>query len=282
MFKILKADKERGSFLLEMLCAIGLAAMIFTFASDMTMNNVQKSFDTQVVLETEKNARAILDLMIFDLRMLGSGIPFDQSDFTMSDSGVGAAALPVYTDSTTSFVHFRINELGNDTFLLNSFMPDSQNSLTVESDSDLVANDVIYISDETAGGSDGLQATVASANSGTVTLTNMLYSTGATFPAGSIANRVVELSYNSPNDSSGITRNNGYGDVVLMPNSTFSINYIDSDGNQLALPLTTSTISSELNAIEVTVNVISNGRLRDGTSYTASVSGQVGIRSLNN
>lgn len=277
-----KRNKERGSFLLEMLVAISISAIIMTSASDMMLNNMQSSLDSEIMMETETKARAILDLMTFDLRMIGAGIPFDQEDFNMSDPDVGAAALPVYTDTTAGYLHFRINELGKDAFLTTSFDPDSSSTIAVDSVADLAQGDIIYISDQTAGGSDGLQATISSISYPSVTLTNLIYPDGASFPTGSIINRVMELEYVSSNDDTGIVRNNGYGDVVLTPHSTFTVSYLDLDGNAIALPLTADTIENNLAAIDISVQVTSSKPLRSGTSFTTTSTGRVTIRSLTN
>lgn len=273
---------DRGVMLLELLVSIGIFSVVFAYAVQSLMGSTERSFDTEIVIKTEEKARSILDLMLFDLRMIGTGIPFDQSDFKISSGGsLGSAALPVITDSTENYLHFRINELGKDTTLTSSFEPDSTSTFGVYSVEDLLEGDLIYLSDETTGGSDGLQGTIGSISGTNVTLlNNFIFSDGATFPVGSLLNRVTTIIYDSTDNDEGITRDNGFGATVLSPNSSFTISYLDALDNEISTPLSSDDIESNLTTIEVTVSVISERTLKNGSSYTAQSSSRVTVRSL--
>ncbi|MCB0337123.1 MAG: hypothetical protein KDD62_12485 [Bdellovibrionales bacterium] len=273
---------QAGFTLMDIIVSVGISAMVFGYAAQSLTTTTTQSFDSEVIITTEERARSILDLMLFDLRMLGAGIPFDQEGFSMSGSGTSSVALPILTDSTSSYIHFRVNELGKDTLITSAFAPSgASSSFTVYSTEDLLEDDIIYLSDATTGGSDGLQGQISAISGLTVTLSSgFVYSDSANFPVGSVLNRVTTVEYSSPDDDSGIVRNNGLGDIVISPNSYFSISYKDQDGNALSLPLSESDIEDYLAIIDISVTVNSDRKLKDGTTYTAQADSKVTVRGL--
>ncbi|MCB0339190.1 MAG: hypothetical protein KDD53_06285, partial [Bdellovibrionales bacterium] len=82
-------------------------------------------------------------------------------------------------------------------------------------------------------------------------------------------------------DGSGITRDSGFGTVLMGPNSTMELTYLDMDGNTLTLPITNTDVINSLRAIRVTVNLTSEQSLSTGTPYIATVSQTFGLRNLN-
>lgn len=220
--------------------------------------------------------------MTFDVRMMGSGMPFAQANFQISGTGLGTAPLPLLTTADNSSFTFRRNPLGNITQLTANFLP-AAGSLTmnVASTADLAVGDVIYINDFIESGTGGLRGTIASKTATSITLNNSYVTSAATtFKAGSLVERVQDISYVSSNTWSGITRNDGSGVVVLGRNSTFSISYYDKAGTLLTLPLTEAAIRDNLTSVQLTVSVRSTRKLRDGSLYTAQMHQRVGLRNL--
>lgn len=271
-----------GFTLLELLVGVSVLSVLLAATAQSMFNTMETSLDTEVVTQTEERAKAALDMMVFDLRMLGSGVTAGQSDFSISDSALGDAPLPVLTDSSESYLHFRMNESGDDAVLTADYTPDDDGlSFSVSSTSDLYVGDEVYISDRVAGGDDGLKGEVSAVTSNTVTISaDYVASENADFPAGSTLNRVSTIAYNSPSDWSGITRNGGLGAITIVPNSKFTVQYLDSDGAELTPPLSKADILESLLSIEVTVQVQSDRPLKSGTTYTAEASTKVTARNM--
>ncbi|MCO6430872.1 MAG: hypothetical protein J5J00_08420 [Deltaproteobacteria bacterium] len=98
---------------------------------------------------------------------------------------------------------------------------------------------------------------------------------------GTICERVPLITYNSPVDWSGITRDAGLGAVLFAENSRFTIEYLDTSGAAITPPITEFNLINDIRRIKVTVEVRSAVPLRDGSTYTAAVSQTYSLRNLN-
>lgn len=104
-------------------------------------------------------------------------------------------------------------------------------------------------------------------------------SPGAVFPVGSVCEEVPLITY-AVNEE-GITRDSGYGPVLLARNSTLELEYLDMNGNPMSLPLTNADVINALRSIRITIELTSESNLRSGEPFVATVSQVFGIRNLN-
>jgi type II secretory pathway pseudopilin PulG len=268
--------------LVGLLVSIALMSSLLAAAFSGFSDVSARTFDQEIKSRANQQARALIDLIAFDLRRLGQGMPLGQSGFAMGGAGLGDASLPVLLTSTTTQLSYRLNEKGFYTMLTANYTP-SASALTfsVQSLSDIEPGDTIYISDVTQGGTSGLKGVVTSASGTSVTIgANYVASAGAVLKAGSLVERVSTVVLDSPGTSTGITRNAELGALVLAPNSSFTLAYYDSAGAAVSLPLTSSTVANNLSAIRVTVTVNGDKPLRAGGTYSASVTETISLRNL--
>ena len=277
----------RGFSILELMISVGIGGVVLGALVSQYSHTVATSHDQQVRIATYLQAQATLQMIGSELRMLGNGVPFDQANFQIGEDTLTDPTVtePIDVATTTaSHIGFRINETGDVYLLSGNFNPASTLTFTLTSTTGLEANDPIYLSNSVVAGDDGLFGTIASVDHGTnqVTLqSGVVYSPGATFNMGSICEEVSTVAYDSPADGTGITRDSGYGPVKLGNGSTFVLEFVDAAGTPVALPLTNTTVVNSLRAIRVTVNQQSANKLKDGSSYTATISQSFGIRNLN-
>lgn len=291
----LKRNNELGATLLELMVAIVISSI--TLSSMMlTITQLAKyAADQKTRLLTQLQAQSIIDMITPELRMIGNGVPFHQANFligaeNLSDS---TATEPILVaDSTSSQIKFRINETGDTYILSAAFNPASTTTITLASIGNIKAGDFVYLTNSVVDLDDGLYGSVASINSGANTITlnsGAIYPSGATFPTGTILEVVPTITYNSPNDWSGITRDSGSGSVLLAPNSTMSISYLNQSGTAITLPMTTvpttpypATDLQNLRSLSITVQVRSTRALFSTNAiYTASATQSVAVRNFN-
>ena len=111
-------------------------------------NTTDRAFDNKLKAETQEQARVILDIIAFDLRMAGSGMPLGQPDFSPTDPTYGAAALPVYLDCTGNYLHFRMSERGEYTATSADYTPSGTDlDFDVAGTGIFEVGDILYISE---------------------------------------------------------------------------------------------------------------------------------------
>lgn len=275
--------RTAGFTVLEMLVGVFLLGVLFLAVSRTFFDTTRRAHDHSVVTHTEESARTLLDFIGYDIRMSGAGMPLGQAAFTTTDLSLGDAPLPILTTVSGSSITLRINETGKNTVLTSDYTPSSSNlTMSVMSTEDLTVGDQIYISDMVRGGAEALRGYVDAKTSSTVTIrSDYVVSPAASFSAGSILTRISDVVYDSPDDWSGITRDNGDGTVTLATNSRFGITYLDGDGNELALPLTAAVIVDQLAAVELQVRVQSRQPLKSGEYYVADARQRIALRNVN-
>lgn len=274
--------QRQGFSMPEMLVSVVLSSVLLATVAGEFLHSGRRTFDQSIATETEEEARALLDLLVYDVRLLGAGMPISQSDFSDIGTGIGEKALPILLSSDNDTLSIRLNEQGLHTVITTTFTPTtSTRDFDVLSPSGLAIDDTVYISDLYAGGSGGLVGIIQALTGNTVTLEASFETpAGSTFNPGSAVHKVSTVTFESPGDGSGITRDDGNGAVVLTPRSTFSVTYLDSSGAPLTIPLTDVVVVNDLAAILLNVSVSGRSRLRDGRTYTSSASQTVALRNL--
>lgn len=273
---------EKGESLIGLLIATLLGSLVLTAALQAYFSTTFKAMDFKLISTTRERAKAVLDQMVFDIRLAGAGMPFGQSAFTVNAPGVGTAPLAILTSSDADTLNFRRNGRGAVTYLTSNFTPSFTNlTLNVSDTSAFSPMDYIYISDMPVNGNSGFRGRIVSVGPTSLTLVSQYQSpVGAIFRVGSVVQKVDDITYQSPSDETGITRSDGSYPRALIPNSYFMLTYYDINGVELTLPLSTSVITDRLAAVGLTVTVRSDKPLRSGALYTAQYTQRIGLRNL--
>lgn len=281
------AINQKGFTLVELMVTLLMTSVILLGVLGAYSHTVAIAYDQKVKLIAKLQADAVLQTIGPELKALGNGVPFDQSNFQIGEDTITDATktYPILIgDCTSSLIKFRLNESGRTYILTSNFTPTSTSVIPLTSVDGLAVGNSIYITNGVMDGDDGFYGTIDAINTGALTITvNASYesSPAATFNSGSLLEAVNVITYNSPGYSSGILRSNGGASIVMALNATMSFKYLTETGTELTPPLTESVLINQLRAIEVTVNVRSSSNLKDGSVYTSTVKQIFGLRNLN-
>jgi len=276
-----------GFTLLEMLVSLSVSGLIFAGLMRQYSSSAIMARDQKIRIAANLEVQAIVQTMGLELRMLGNGVPFDQANFQIGEDTLldPTVTEPIQVSTAgANHISFRLNETGNVYLLTQLFVPVNRvvYLTTVEG---LNVNDPVYITNSVIGGIDGLYGIIAAVDSGNNSITlaegYQTHPETVSFGVASVLEEVPLVTYNSPGDGSGITRDSGFGSVLLGAGSTFTLQYLDEDGNTLGTSLTNLMVVEQLRAVRVTVTMPSSERLSDGTIFTARASQTFGIRNLN-
>lgn len=276
-----------GYTLIELLVSITLGSVVVGGVATQYSLMVSESHDQQVRINTHLQAQATLQMIGSEIRMLGNGVPFEQANFQIGDIRLSDPTVSEPIDiatATSNHIRFRINEIGENFLLTQDFNPATQTTLYLTDVSTLEENDPIYLNNSVVAGDDGLYGIVESVSETAKSVSlkaGAIYPADALFPMGTLLEEVSLVTWDSPSDGSGITRDSGYGAVQLGAGSSFELTYLDPLGNTLALPLTNISVVGELRAVRITINQQSSNNLKDGSKYTATITQTFGIRNLN-
>ncbi len=275
-------QQQTGETLMGLLVALFLSSIIFAAAFGHFFDTARRAADHEIMTRTRSQSQTILNLLASELRMMGGGMPLGQTGFMIGTVGLGDAPLPLLTDATNELINFRVNERGETSILTTAFTPSGSTlGFTVNSASNFVSGDAVYISNMTVGGLAGLNATISAILGNNITLNNDYVATGlTTFEAGSVIARITTVTYQSFANWSGIVRTADGTAVVLAPQSRINLEYLDGQGVVLALPLTAQVIAENLCAIRLRVWVRDNAPLKDGTIFTAQAEQTIALRNL--
>ena len=273
----------QGETLVQLIVSMGIFFTIMGAATSQFFDASRLSHDHIVMTKAQEELRTVLDIMSFDVRQTGNaGVLGDYHSF----SAVGTATpfLNASLDFTSDADTYKtlVNETGEFTVTTNYFLGTQIGSgIDLLSVDGLAVGDFIILSNITSSGGAHARGTISSIVGNTIFFAAGYYATsGARFFEASTIEKVSTVTYESPSDWSGITRNNGSGAVLLSPNSTFSIRYLDESGNAIALPLTEAKYEDELASIEITVQVRGRQALKDGSTYTAEAMQAITLRNL--
>lgn len=274
---------EAAFSLLEMITTMGMLSVIMSIVITFFFDTTFRSNDQELMLQAHQGARAMMDELAFELRMAGNGMPLGQPAFSISDRKIGEAALAILPGSDASTVVFRANLTGRIHLISKDFNP--ADSLTAElvSAEGLGAGTEIYINDLPVRGLSGLKGRIASAGTNSVTLSDSyIASENAVFAAGSILEPVSEIEFVSLPDWAGIRRISENTDEILLPNSQFSVEYLESDGSRLNPPLSSEVLAGQLSAVHLTVRVRTRRKLHaSGSEFVAELQRTIALRNIN-
>jgi Tfp pilus assembly protein PilW len=258
---------ERGESLLSMLVAILISGIVLSASTSFFLNSLHHSTDIRSFTRTQVAASSLLDLMSFELRMLGSGMPLTQASFSYENPTISGLALPILLSSSASEITFRLNETGASALLTSNFSPSSgSHTLSVDSTVGFKTGDSVYLTSLSTGGVHGLHGIVQSTTATSIQLSTYNTTQDAHFPASSLIQPVSEITYaSSPN---GVTRTSSQEVTTHLDHAAFELVYLDSSGQSLPLPLSATTIRESLAGIRVLVQVEALSRFGGAVSAT--------------
>ncbi len=269
-----------GLTIVELMVSMTITLLVMSSLVQSIMYTSRGTRDNEIITRANEVSQAILDYMVFDIRLLGAGMPLGQSLFPMQAFLPGAATVPptanwgnstyplgdapwpILPTSDSTHIHVRLNERGLETVLSAQFDPGSSSTMSVLDLNDFVAGDIVYLYDRRLAGNAGLRGLVTSrspaANNasgqtpGTLTIsaTKNVSLNGAVpyvFEAGSSVNRVSTISYVSPSDWSGVQiAISDYDSTprIIYPSTKFSLVYRDRLGAVVTLPSTVTTAAN--------------------------------------
>lgn len=290
-------QKNKGFTLIELMITLVVSSLVITGILSTYTYTVSVAFNQKIKLVAKLQADAVLQTIGSELKSLGNGVPFDQSNFLIGDVLVNDTTITyplLISDSDVDTINFRINETGRTFILTDDFNPNFSSTVKLTDVQGLSTGDTIYITNGVIDGDDGLYATIDSVNTSTKSITlsgvdasaasreDPLDPNFASFSTGSLLEAVNTVTYDSPSLSTGILRNSGGSAVTMANNATMTFKYFNSAGTEITtLPLTELNLINDLRVIEVTVNVQSTKPLKDGSTYTATVTQAFGLRNLN-
>ncbi|HMO02079.1 MAG TPA: hypothetical protein PKD37_00795 [Oligoflexia bacterium] len=287
--------KQFGLTVFEALVAVSISATLLGALMQELRTLVRTATDSRIRLTTQLQAQSIIDMVVPEFRMIGNGVPFKQSNFQIDETTLSnpAIAEPILTSvSNATRISFRINETGDTYIVTSDFNPATGDTVSLTNVSKIAPGNHIFITNSTVGDDDGFFGIVESVNSAfnqvTFVSSSKVFSPGGIFSTGSLLEVVPIVTYNSPDNWSGITRDSGNGSILLVPNSKFTVSYLKSDGSIITLPLVGTVddplhSSSLLNvrALRFAVSVRSSTPLSSGELYTSTVTQDVAIRNFN-
>jgi len=274
---------QSGSMLLDALTSLFLGAVVIGSAAASFSNMWVRSTELRLKAQAQTEARLLLDMLAFDLRMAGSGLPLGQTSFSSALSSLGQEELPIVAgaDGTTATV--QLNELGTSAVLTSTFAPSAGNrTMQTSSTAGFSVGDTVYISDMASRGTSALRGTIESLTANSIRVASS-YTPSAliSLPAGGTIEPVTRVTY--ANSTAGITRNGGSGAILLAPNSSFTITYLDSSGNALSTPLSSTAITNSLRAVrlQVSLHTTSGVTTLSTQTFSATTSQTVALRNVN-
>jgi hypothetical protein len=275
---------ERGETFVGLLVATMIGALVIAGSASSFTFSMKTLSDRLIISDTNNHTRKIVHLIASDLRGIGSGMPLMSPRFDPSDPAIGAAGLPILTDSNRDQIRYRINEYGRFSSLSSTFNTATDSSISVLSTESVRPGSIIYISNITSEFSQsstigGARARVVNAGPTIISIDEVTSGAGSIFNPGSLVETVSEVSLSCTNPG-GILRTSGVYSETLSKQGSCTFLYLDSSGGEIEPPLTIESIRSSLTSIRVLVSASGRRPLRSGITYTAQASETVALRNL--
>lgn len=279
--------RHQGFTLLEALFVLAISTGLFLGLMRQYSNSARLAYDQNIRISTSLQVQAIVQTIGSELRMLGNGVPFDQANFQIGENVLSDPTVTeplLVSTANAHHISIRLNETGDVYLLTQTFVP-STKTVYLTSVEGLAANDPIYITNSVVAGNDGFYGVIESVNTSAKSIRiadgYQVHPQTLSFGVASVLEEVPLVTFDSPANQSGITRDSGFGPVLLGEGSTMTLEYLGNNGASVALPLTNYKVINELRAIRVTVSMPSKKHLHDGEHYTATATQTFGIRNLN-
>ncbi len=280
---MIRRNSQSGSILLDAFASLLLGAVVIGSAAASFSNMWARSTELRLKSQVQTEARLLLDMLAFDLRMAGSGLPLGQTNFSTALASTGEEELAIRSGASGSSVTVQLNELGTSAVLTSSFTPSAASrTIQTTTTTGFMVGDTVYISDLPSRGANALRATIEALTLSSITIAPSYTPTNSpSFPAGSTIEPVTQVTYT--NSASGITRDTGSGAILLAPHSSFTITYLDSSNSPLTTPLSSTAIKNSLRAaqLNVSLQITSNVSTLSTPTFSAATSQTVALRNVN-
>lgn len=275
-------SSQRGASLLEMLVGLVVSTVVVAGVFLTFRGATGRMTDSNTMLRADERAGEILEMIMADVRLAGSGMPLGQKNFRAGQVGLGDAPLALLTSSSGSSITIRLNDKGRDTVLLNPFDPNVEpRELLVESATHFKKGALVYLTNATIGGDEGFQGRIASVASSSIMLENEHYgSPNTVFEQGTLVSQVSEVTYEWNATTKEVYRLSDGNEYSLGEGVFLHLQYFDSLGNELPLPLSEATIRDELAAVRIGIEVEGSRPLKNRQIYMAEASQLVSLRNF--
>jgi prepilin-type N-terminal cleavage/methylation domain-containing protein len=286
---ILQVSQDHGFTLVELLVSTVISAVVILAATSMYMLGTRSYHDIRIKSEADETAQMVLDMISKDIQLAGNGLP-NASDWT---GPATESAMPIIaTESNASQIVMRSSKTGTSTVLTTEATPKEIGFSLEVQDSIFNPGDRLYLSGLSVGQEIGLSGYVVSTAGNVIEISGNegadvapYFSDGAVFPAGTLAYKIPYIAYTSNPDWSGIRQWEGgildtaFSDSVIMaPNTTFSLEYLNSSLGTVAL--SDANIINSLALIRITVYARGLKPLSKGTTYQTWAQKTVSIKFL--
>lgn len=273
---IAKVTSENGFSLVELLVTTILSSLVIMGASTLYFNSITNYHDRRIKAEAEETAQLILNMMANDIKMIGNGLP-NLAQWTEDHDE--AVPLDQY-NSDSDTITMRLSRTGEVDVNSVDVTPNVSGFTITVLNNIFEPGDRIYMNSSTVGDEYGLMGYVASIAGNVLTIegnsnadTASSFSPSASFKDGSLIYNIPFVQYDSPGDWSGITMSVDYlgtdmpsSAVIMAPNTTFEVEYLQSDLNTIS-QMKAESIMSELALVKITVFARGNKPLTNGTTY---------------
>jgi len=280
---------QDGFSLPELLVAAVVSSIIILAGSTLYFNSVKNYHDRYLQSQADETAQYILNMIAFDTRMAGNGMPDTSSWSILPDDADslfpgGTASIITggeYGGSGDSTIMLRYAPTGRYS-VISTATTTSNTSLDVVSVVDLSIRDLAYISTVPVNGSVVTTASFSNIAGTTVTLETIGYDPVATLPVGSTITRVKEVMYTSESLTKIYYVDGIEGTpVALTPTaSSVSFQYYDAGKLTTYAPTDVKTFQDNVALVNIIVAVASSGRLTDGRLYVGYAEGDVALRTI--
>jgi hypothetical protein len=149
-------SEDGGFSIVETLLSLLISMTLFAGMTQQYFSISRLNRDLRVKQTADRYARTIVNILGFDLRIVGNGIPFDQPDFQISEDALNLTSplsnpekkiQPIVLDSVSSTeITLRLSESGEMYVLNSDFTPSVSLSFVLTDVTGLAANNKIYIS----------------------------------------------------------------------------------------------------------------------------------------
>lgn len=263
MVRIKNRRNQRGESLIQIIVALGVAGVLMGTVISEWVTTTSRAKDLRIRSSLRKEIQQALDLMRFEISLIGSAVPISLP----SASSLGSSGAPIQVDSTDISATFLINLSGSST-RTRIDATGSSSSLSLVDGSIFVSGDYLVLYDDRRENSEVLLAEVNSVSGNSVSLGNITSSSGsAQFSAGSYVAVLNPVTYQLGPQNNGIERIEGGNTISVLTNGSFELEFLDSAGNNLTTPLDFATQTSQLASIRVSITGRDASNTREETGY---------------
>lgn len=274
--RINKIRDSKGFTLMELLISALISSIVVVGASTIYFLGVTNYHDRRIKSETDETAQMLLDMIANDIKIAGNGLPQTANWNGPSNTW----AIPFIADHTDNAkITIRSSKNGKSTLTTAATTPSNSGFNVSIYEGIFQAGERIFLNAIGVGLEHAAMGYVSSISGNTLTIANNqndgtepAFPVGVTFPTGSMVYSVPYISYISTDDWSGIRVWEGSildesfsGSIIMAPNTTFELEYLNS--NLATVAVNNTNIMNSLALVKVTVTARGTSPLTNGDTY---------------